>query len=1343
MTQSGATLGTAILKLSTDNASLEAGLGKAEQKTKRSLSGMGKSATKAGKSMSLALTAPIIGFAIAAIKAGADFERSMNRVQAVSGATAKEFKALENTAKDLGRTTQFSAGQAADAMGFLAMAGFEANEIIGAMPSTLQLAAAGQMDLARAADIATNILTGFGLEVTDLSHANDVLVKTFTSSNVSLTELGESMKMVAPVAKAVGLSFEETAAAMGLLGNAGIKGTQAGTVLRRALANLIAPTDAVADKMRELGITVLDTSGDLIPLEAILQQLTDSGASAADMLTIFGVRAGPGMIALVSQGADALRELTRELENSGGTAQRIAETQMEGLHGSILLLKSALEGMFIAFAQSGILDFLTQMALKGAALFSQLSETNPEILRMIAVVGGILAVGGPVLLILGTLATTFVALSAPVALIALGIMGFVAAMALLELKFGIISKSIGFIDSDFLSFIDILKSLATGLLTVVAVLGAMKIAGFVSAMRAASASALTFNMSLGLLGIAVAIIDGALRAFTGGGIIENVVKLFKGTDHAAVGAADAVKELDLAFLGLTEATDRVNAAWEVWNSNLAKNAPRMAELQDLTNDSTMRGVFAAKELEEIQTELAGAWIASALAAIENGESVDDVIATLEDLNPVLRDIITSEEDYAAIEREQLNLQKLRTEESAKAQESLDETIWRVKLVALEEGNLADVIKDELNPATQTFFEKTLDLIDALDEEGNSLFELSDLYGILTDQLIAFNPEVVSLNAETAILNERQAELEAIIRDLTEAENAELEAIKARRDEIDGRLADLDAEAEGFEALNKSMSLLTGTGEGSYIALQLAMDDAGVSGDDMFTAMSNLQQSIENVDPVAAISALEAIKDTMSEEEWNAVAGKIIPGIMDVFTADLTDPVQIALMEANFLGLVEGAPGVIADWLSLPDTQEVVGAGILRMMEGAAGGVDVSVQGESIGSDFVSGVSVGIESHAAKAVASVSAFIAGMLAAARSAGGIESPSKEMRDQVGIPLAEGIIVGLESKSIDVGNAVVSLLNFTIEYARTQRVVEKFGDLGSDVVLALQNAMSEGTARAGDALAKDMVTLIAKMKEVGVPGAKALGDELLDALTLALQEGTADAVRAALDLVDAIVSEIALVEDAAEAAQLAIDEFTDASGSSLKEMAKEIGSTVSEVSAVIISLVDIGVIAILGELDAAKGAVGLVLDQIIADVIAGVLSVEEALAGLDGVGIDFEGNIITPTGVGGTQQASGATMAQQASAILGFDPFSRDPSGFSGLLSSSTGRVLSDADIIKLIIGGNLESSLASGAIVPSGAATNNVTVNLGGVTVDTGGMSAEEFGNMVGQSVNTALQNNGVT
>ncbi|MFJ4551099.1 phage tail tape measure protein [Streptomyces sp. NPDC088817] len=300
------------------------------------------------------------GLTFNVLKTSSDFEKSMNQVRAVSGATGKDFQALREQAKELGATTKYTASQAADGMGFLAMTGYKASQILAAMPGTLSLAAAGNMDLAQAADISSNIMTGYGFRAKETNRIVDVLAKTFTSTNTDLIQLGEAMKYAGPVAHAAGVKFEQASAAIGLMGNAGLQASMAGTSLRGAITRLLAPTKQISDRLKKLGITVKDSHGKLLPLDQIIRQLEKSGAKTGDMMTIFGQRAGPAMLALVEQGSGSLVKLTKELEKSGGTADRVAKIQMEGLQGQLVSLKSAWEGLMIEIGDLGVLKLATK-----------------------------------------------------------------------------------------------------------------------------------------------------------------------------------------------------------------------------------------------------------------------------------------------------------------------------------------------------------------------------------------------------------------------------------------------------------------------------------------------------------------------------------------------------------------------------------------------------------------------------------------------------------------------------------------------------------------------------------------------------------------------------------------------------------------------------------------------------------------------------------------------------------------------------------------------------------------------------------------------------------------------
>src|SRR5690606_38275371 len=285
------------------------------------------------------------------------------------------------------------------------------SETMDALPGVLNLAAAGAVDLGTAADVASNILSGYGMEAAEVGRLNDILAKTFTSTNTDLTMLGESFKYVAPVAASAGLSIEETSAAIGLLGNAGIQGSEAGTALRGSIARLLSPTAEVTSKLAELGVSVTDSKGQLLPLVDIISQLEDAGASTADMMTIFGLEAGPAMQALVSQGSDALGTLTGDLRDAGGTASEIAATQMEGFNGGVKELQSALEGLAIAVAESGLLEWATAIISKVTEWAQALSETNPWLLKIGVVLGIVAAAIGPLLIVVGMLITSIGAIA--------------------------------------------------------------------------------------------------------------------------------------------------------------------------------------------------------------------------------------------------------------------------------------------------------------------------------------------------------------------------------------------------------------------------------------------------------------------------------------------------------------------------------------------------------------------------------------------------------------------------------------------------------------------------------------------------------------------------------------------------------------------------------------------------------------------------------------------------------------------------------------------------------------------------------------------------------------------
>lgn len=288
-----------------------------------------------------------------AVKTGMDFEAQMSRVKAISGATGEEFAKLKEQAKQLGADTAFSATEAAEGMENLASAGFSTSEIIAAMPGMLDLAASSGEDLASSADIAASTLRGFGLEASSAGHVADVLAKNAAATNAAVADTGEAMKYVAPVAKSMGIEFEETAAAIGIMADAGIKGSQAGTTLRGALSRIAKPTKAMQETMDSLGLSFYDSNGKMKSLADITEMLETKMSGLTDeqknqaLITLFGQESLSGMMALMDRGSGEVRKLTDEYKNCDGSAKDMAKTMQDNLSGAVEEFGGSVESLGI------------------------------------------------------------------------------------------------------------------------------------------------------------------------------------------------------------------------------------------------------------------------------------------------------------------------------------------------------------------------------------------------------------------------------------------------------------------------------------------------------------------------------------------------------------------------------------------------------------------------------------------------------------------------------------------------------------------------------------------------------------------------------------------------------------------------------------------------------------------------------------------------------------------------------------------------------------------------------------------------------------------------------------
>lgn len=372
---------------------------------------IGDSMKSVGRNMSLHVTAPIVAGFGAAMKKSIDFDDTMRKVKATSGATGDEFNQLRTKALQMGRDTKFTASESAEAMNYMALAGWDTKDMLKGIGGVMDLAAASGEDLASVSDIVTDNLTAFGMKAKDSTHFADVLAQTSSKANTDVRGLGEAFKYAAPVAGALGYTIEDTSVAIGLMSNAGIKGEKAGTALRTMFTNLSKPTKAMKDEMDKLGISITDSNGEMLPMRDVMDQLRtkmgglskDQQAAAAS--TIFGKEAMSGALAVINASDEDYKKLTKSIDGSNGASKRMANEMEGGIGGAMRKMKSAIESLAISLG-----DALAPMLYKAAkwitSLANKFSNLPTGVQKTIAVVGLLAAAIGPLLMVFGVMAST-------------------------------------------------------------------------------------------------------------------------------------------------------------------------------------------------------------------------------------------------------------------------------------------------------------------------------------------------------------------------------------------------------------------------------------------------------------------------------------------------------------------------------------------------------------------------------------------------------------------------------------------------------------------------------------------------------------------------------------------------------------------------------------------------------------------------------------------------------------------------------------------------------------------------------------------------------------------------
>jgi TP901 family phage tail tape measure protein len=421
----------------------------------QSLRDAGQKMEAVGKNLSMKVTAPLMGLGAAAVKVGSDFETGMSEVAAISGATSNDLKRLEEKAREMGATTKFSATEASEGLKYMAMAGWDTTQMLDGLEGVMMLAAASGENLGLVSDIVTDALTAFGMEAKEASQFPDLLASASSNSNTNVAMLGESFKYVAPLFGALGYSAEDAALALGLMANAGIKGSQAGTSLKTSIANLTNPTDKMATAMMDLGISITDANGEMLPFKEVMDELRTKFAGLTEeqqaqyAATIFGKEAMAGMLAIINASEADYAKLTDATRDYTGSAKEMADVMQDNLQGELVLLKSALEGVGIQIYEMLIphLHSLVGMLQRAVDWFSGLTPATQAnivtIAALAAAIGPLLLIGGKLIAGIGSVIGVLSTVSGALAVATTGAAAATPAVGALAGAFTVLSGPVG------------------------------------------------------------------------------------------------------------------------------------------------------------------------------------------------------------------------------------------------------------------------------------------------------------------------------------------------------------------------------------------------------------------------------------------------------------------------------------------------------------------------------------------------------------------------------------------------------------------------------------------------------------------------------------------------------------------------------------------------------------------------------------------------------------------------------------------------------------------------------------------------------------------------------------
>lgn len=978
-----------------------------------------------------ALASSLTDLAVNSVQAGMDFSNAMSQVGATMGLSVEEiqngstaFTTMEEAAKAAGASTAFSATEAAEALNYLALAGYDAATASDTLPAVLNLAAAGGLDLAYASDLATDAMSALGIEASNenLTQFGDKLSKTASTANASVAQLGEAILVVGGTAKGLAGGTTELNAALGVLANRGIKGAEGGTALRNVILSLTAPTDKAAEKLKELGIEVNDAEGNMRPLNEIFKDFNASLANMSEsdktnaLNEIFNKVDLKSVQALLAGCGDEFDNLTTAIENSGGAMQDMADVQLDNLQGDVTIMQSALEGLQIAIfdKMEGPMRSATQ-AVTGLVsglqgLISGTTQVNPAVAGLASALSAAF-VSMPIVANIGKIVT--------------GIKNMGAALKALNL---------------------------IGLLTNPATLAIAAIAGLVAVIVTLNSRTKELSETEQILADYNAQMVSSIDAMAQS---QQQLVESRQSNVAAMQAEFSQTEAYLSELrSLTDENGKVKEGYE----------QRAAILADYINSIVPGAVSAASDesgayyqISEAIDELIFKKKQEALINAYMPEYQD----ALKNQVQAYKDVSDATYAYAAAQERVENL----NQRIAQGERGLSGELRDAKAAAEEAGQALDNAKANLDGVQSSIDSmNALQAIDTSQGLAAAMQQLDAAAAQASGQIVKYTGENTaaieqSLGSMAAAYQQQAIIVSQGWGNMNEAERqgaqASLNTLRTAFNQqvAEARKAGIEVPTAYGDGMYSGIPQLSGAAAEVYATtLQAMFPDA--SAEEIGAMLSSLYASgILSAEGEATSAGSQVVGDTKSSMD-GSVAGAGFEDTGNQTTTNYASGITAAQNTAfsAAASLISGtkgqtdsavagagfdAPGGTMDSLLATGISGAVGTvtqavqAMVQSTKGTAGSTASSLNFSSVGNMISSGIAAGIRNGGGLISSAVTGVIGTALAAAKRAAQVASPSKLFRDEVGVYIGEGIAVGIEKATDDVNSAVEDLVYGSIGY------------------------------------------------------------------------------------------------------------------------------------------------------------------------------------------------------------------------------------------------------------------------------------------------------------------------